>query len=385
MQPIVIVFILICALCVLLSIGGAVGYSIWGTKNDVVVTTPITTPPVTTPPVTTPVVTTPTVAPYVRGTVPATPTWTKFLSNDPAYDIGAAQTQALFDKTWIIRKDCPGCNEGYKTTYYKRLTPFPSGVNVYDLHTNWRSIGNILNKDFELYPTLGDLRAGTGRYETCNYDDATNTIGAYRDCGLKGSVGNQWFSPTPNKGQKATFSIMNQPDLPTPEVVSLVIPVQTTILYVRGTVPAAPSWTPVVSNQTTPPLNIGTEQMQALFNKTWVMRRECVDCSDSHRTVFYKRLTEMPSGLTLYDIITRWGSSSNLLNKDFELYGSLDDLRAGKNRWLYSNYLDQSTDGVGSFRDAGPTAYTPWQWYAIDGPLVSKSKKVTYAILDLPK
>jgi hypothetical protein len=58
-------------------------------------------------------------------------------------------------------------------------------------------------------------------------------------------------------------------------------------------------------------------------------------------------------------MINTWSSSNNVLNQDFELYSTLEDLENGVNKWTYCNYDD---DGVGFPRDCGPTGGVPSQW-----------------------
>ena len=58
-------------------------------------------------------------------------------------------------------------------------------------------------------------------------------------------------------------------------------------------------------------------------------------------------------------MVNTWSSSNNVLNVDFELYSTLEDLENGDNRWTYCNYDD---GGVGFPRDCGPTGHVPGQW-----------------------
>jgi hypothetical protein len=104
-----------------------------------------------------------------------------------------------------------------------------------------------------------------------------------------------------------------------------------------------------------------------------IIQRECADCVDSHKNIFYKRLNPVNRYFDAYNMfINTWRTSykhdtfgdykiSNEFNKDFELYSTLDDALAGKNRWTYCNF----NDWVGFPRDCGPTRKINNQWNGI--------------------
>lgn len=104
-----------------------------------------------------------------------------------------------------------------------------------------------------------------------------------------------------------------------------------------------------------------------------IIQRECSDCADSHKNIFYKRLNPVNRYFDAYHMfITSWRTSyqhdamggyaiSNEFNKDFELYSTLEDALAGENRWTYCNF----NDWVGFPRDCGPTRKTNNQWNGI--------------------
>ena len=58
------------------------------------------------------------------------------------------------------------------------------------IFNNWFSFNNVLNEDFELYPTYADALAGdhSKRLMSCNYDDPG--VGFARDCSGQGRGGN---------------------------------------------------------------------------------------------------------------------------------------------------------------------------------------------------
>lgn len=104
-----------------------------------------------------------------------------------------------------------------------------------------------------------------------------------------------------------------------------------------------------------------------------IIRRFCDTCVESHRDIYYKRLTNITAfestegieGQYFLDVfLNNWYSEpANALNVDFELYSTYDDAIAGTNQWLYCNYND---DDIGFPRDCGPTHKVNHQWTAFE-------------------
>ena len=93
-----------------------------------------------------------------------------------------------------------------------------------------------------------------------------------------------------------------------------------------------------------------------------IVRRVCATCYPSHRDIYYKRKTALPTAdvhfLDLF--MNNWVSAQNSMAAgDFELYSTYEDARAGTSAWTYCNYNDS---GIGFPRDCGPTGYVPHQW-----------------------
>jgi hypothetical protein len=100
-----------------------------------------------------------------------------------------------------------------------------------------------------------------------------------------------------------------------------------------------------------------------------IIRRFCDSCTyDSHRDIYYKRLTPIPDTgdeegqvffLDLF--LNNWfNSPANELGIDFELYSSYEDALAGTNKWKFCNYNDP---GIGFPRDCSDTTQAKWhQW-----------------------
>ena len=136
--------------------------------------------------------------------------WTVFWSNEPGKegDIGEYATNTAFAKTWIIKRECSNCDLDHGLIYYKRLTPIPPGVSIYQLMTrSWTSNGNILGTDFQLYSSMYDLQNNINPWKYCNYDDPN--VGAFRDCGKTGYVADQWTSQVYDFTRQATYFTMN--------------------------------------------------------------------------------------------------------------------------------------------------------------------------------
>jgi hypothetical protein len=152
-----------------------------------------------------------------------------------------------------------------------------------------------------------------------------------------------------------------------------------TVDYIPGTVPANPTWTPVVSNIVGSELDIGEETFNKLFSKTLILKRECSDCSDDQSVIYYIRTTDIPANLSIYNLMTNvWASENNMLDTDFKLYSTLDDLSNNVNSWEFCNY-----DGsVGAFRDCGPKSNSAYQWFKKGN---TTSKKNTFYILNDPR
>ena len=78
---------------------------------------------------------------------------------------------------------------------------------------------------------------------------------------------------------------------------------------------------------------------------------------------YYKRVTPLPDNFNAYKLFTEtWASTDNVLNTDFELYTSFDDLKQETNKWAFCNYDDS---GVGFPRDCGPTRGVPFIWFSM--------------------
>ncbi len=91
-----------------------------------------------------------------------------------------------------------------------------------------------------------------------------------------------------------------------------------------------------------------------------IVRRACPSCKTSHKDIYYRRLTPMPTDFDLLDtLMHNWFSANNVLNVDFSLHSTYLDAYYGTNGWTFCNYDDP---GIGFPRDCGPHERVNFQW-----------------------
>mmetsp|Transcript_9868 Transcript_9868/g.13957 ORF Transcript_9868/g.13957 Transcript_9868/m.13957 type:complete len:501 (+) Transcript_9868:187-1689(+) len=103
------------------------------------------------------------------------------------------------------------------------------------------------------------------------------------------------------------------------------------------------------------------EFREKLGKPPFLVRRYCESCVESHRDIYYKRITELPAELNFFDLLmNNWfNTPGNAHHTDFELYSSVDDAVKGVGEWNYCNFNDAK---VGFPRDCGPYRKTNGQW-----------------------
>ena len=122
-------------------------------------------------------------------------------------------------------------------------------------------------------------------------------------------------------------------------------------------------WTHVVSENFDDQISILNykvlqEMVEAL--EVPIVRRVCPSCTQSHKDIYYRRLTPMPEGFNLLDtLMSNWFDTNNVLNVDFSLHSTYLDAFYGTNGWEFCNYNDA---GIGFPRDCGPTKRVNNQW-----------------------
>ena len=109
-----------------------------------------------------------------------------------------------------------------------------------------------------------------------------------------------------------------------------------------------------------PTIDVGKAKFNQLFwnSPSHILKRVCPDCADSHREIYYKRLTKLDT-FDLYSYTDNWRSQDNILGTDFNLYSTLEDAKNDRNAWTYCNYDDPN---IGMFRDCGPNGKINMQW-----------------------
>jgi len=120
--------------------------------------------------------------------------------------------------------------------------------------------------------------------------------------------------------------------------------------------------------------------MDPILLNSGIFYRSCSDCIDSHKNVYYKRVSPFPPEYSMYSkIIQTWSSVDNILNIDFNLYSSYEDLKNDKNRWAVCNYDEPL---IGFPRDCGPNSLVTFQFTS---NISTNSKTAIYAIYQPPK
>ena len=188
-------------------------------------------------------------------------------------------------------------------------------------------------------------------------------VGFPRDCGPTGFVPGQWIS----------------------------IRTGTWTFEVTGEVPVLVQepevWTTFASKDTTYSSDVSGARLAAHMNANAdaIIHRNCPECADSHKDIYYKRLAPVPEQATFdadsgkaqnfVDLFTdNWmDTPSNELNVDFELYSTYEDAVLGNRAWTYCNY---NQAGVGFPRDCGPTGFKGSQWINDE----NWSKKYTFTV-----
>jgi hypothetical protein len=112
-----------------------------------------------------------------------------------------------------------------------------------------------------------------------------------------------------------------------------------------------------------PPIKESTLREYLDESPNHIIRRKCLWCTDSHKDIYYKRLTELPppEKLDLLDLfMNNWYSSpDNVLGTDFELYSSYEDALSRTGNWTYCNYNQEQ---IGFPRECGPTGRVSNNW-----------------------
>jgi len=284
---------------------------------------------------------------------PKDETWTTLYSRGTFGNVqkSKAEFNTIFQKAidGIARRECTDCTGTHKDIYYRRKTN-PSQYDAYQgLLVTWRGDRNF-HTDFDIYSSLEDAVADKNPWKFCNGND--RNIGFPRDCGPKRHISYTWTSLN-RHGSRKNYKwtalakkpvISTPPPPPTPSD-----PDQTwKTLYSKGR----------FGDQ----LN-SKSQFNKLFREaaSGIAKRECEDCPESHKEIYYKRKTDPEKYDAWEGLMVTWRGDLNF-HKDFDLYSSLEDALAGKNAWKHCNGNDRN---IGFPRDCGPNRYIPWTWTSL--------------------
>lgn len=89
-----------------------------------------------------------------------------------------------------------------------------------------------------------------------------------------------------------------------------------------------------------------------------IVYRHCPSCLDTHKHIYYKRLTDWPTYNIAKMFMDSWRNVENMMGEDFYLYSSYEDALNGTNEWKYCTY----NAGYGFPHDCGPERWTGCQW-----------------------
>ena len=109
--------------------------------------------------------------------------WDKSISANKGVSFDATKdcVNALFQQNggvWLMEVS-PDGKTFHEWSVYKQ-TQVRDGFDAYGYIYQWRSINNLIHKQFELYSDVNDAISGTSKWARCNYDDANAGFG--RDC-----------------------------------------------------------------------------------------------------------------------------------------------------------------------------------------------------------
>lgn len=122
------------------------------------------------------------------------------------------------------------------------------------------------------------------------------------------------------------------------------------------------------------------EEIEKLFQKSKVLRREEVQRGGKRDEIYYKRITDPPANWKLVsDVILNWRSGHNAINRDFALFSSYEDLRAEKGAWKHCNFDGPS---IGAFRDCGPSTAELNRYFAAEVKDDNVLESVTFSVLE---
>lgn len=168
-------------------------------------------------------------------------------------------------------------------------------------------------------------------------------------------------------GDQTSLALLTQP------FIKVTCPAFPNAPPVAPPLPAPPfpsnNWITVLSKGSYGYVNLGSTVVNTLFSQSVpnLFVRHCVSCVSTHREVYYRRLTGMPLGFSVFDnMASNWSSYAQRLNTDFGLYSTQIDALAGSNGWQHCSYDDP---GVGFPKDCSPVTPILNQWNSFNDRL----------------
>ena len=116
------------------------------------------------------------------------------------------------------------------------------------------------------------------------------------------------------------------------------------------------SWTTVFSSPNMGYINKSNKEWKEALKTSnhQIIWRQCFECQPEHRNIYYRRLTSWGRINIKTLFLGTWkdkqNGTSNILNKDFELYSSYRDAVRRVNKWNHCNY---GVRNLGFPRDCG--------------------------------
>merc|ERR1712232_177533 len=107
--------------------------------------------------------------------------------------------------------------------------------------------------------------------------------------------------------------------------------------------------------------NVGNGLFATLYEEAphKIFYRVCATCAESHKHIYYKRLTEPPEGYDLFNALKNsFSNQNNVMGVDFNLYSTFEDAINDTNQWTHCTHHNH----VGMPSECGPTERTFDQW-----------------------
>eukprot|EP00439_Symbiodinium_sp_Y106_P012060 s2756_g1.t2 len=131
-----------------------------------------------------------------------------------------------------------------------------------------------------------------------------------------------------------------------------------------------------ISSSGTPSLGQSDFDTRFAASPFRIIRRTCSSCDAGFQDIYYRRLTDMPSGFSAYkQMACEWTETDNKGGTDFKIYSSLADAIADTNAW--SEYGGFGSTDVGFPGTSGPSSASSGQYSSIPLSECSSSSTAT--------